>query len=29
VRVNDGNTRFFEPAPGRNYFVGVKASYMF
>lgn len=29
VRVNDGNTRFFEPAPGRNYFVGVKANYLF
>ncbi len=29
VRVNDGNTRFFEPAPGRNYIVGVKANYAF
>ncbi len=29
VRVNDGNTRFFEPAPGRNYIVGVRANYAF
>ncbi len=29
VRVNDTNSRFFEPAPGRNYIVGVKANYAF
>lgn len=29
VRVNDGFSRFFEPAPGRNYIVGVKANYAF
>lgn len=29
VRVNDGNTRFYEPAPGRNYIVGVRANYAF
>ncbi len=29
VRVNDSNSRFFEPAPGRNYIVGVKANYAF
>jgi iron complex outermembrane receptor protein len=29
VRVNDGNARFFEPAAGRNYMVGVSASYRF
>lgn len=30
VRVNDyTNQRYFEPAPGRNYIVGVKANYMF
>lgn len=29
VRVNDGFNRFFEPAPGRNYIVGVKANYAF
>nr|WP_019140973.1 TonB-dependent receptor [Noviherbaspirillum massiliense] len=27
VIVNEGNRRFFEPAPGRNYTVGVTASY--
>ena len=27
VIVNEGNQRFFEPAPGRNYLVGVTASY--
>jgi iron complex outermembrane receptor protein len=29
VRVNDANNRFFEPAPGRNWIIGVKANYMF
>jgi iron complex outermembrane receptor protein len=29
VRVNDSNTRFFEAAPGRNYIMGVNASYRF
>jgi len=29
VRVNDGFSRFFEPAPGRNYIVGIKANYAF
>ncbi len=29
VRVNDSNSRFFEPAPGRNYIIGVKANYAF
>jgi iron complex outermembrane receptor protein len=29
VRVNDANNRFFEPAPGRNWIMGVKANYMF
>jgi iron complex outermembrane receptor protein len=29
VRVNDSNNRFFEPAPGRNYIVGIKANYAF
>lgn len=29
VRVNDSNSRFFEPAPGRNYIVGIKANYAF
>ena len=29
IRVNDTNTRFFEPAPGRNWIMGVKANYMF
>jgi len=24
VIVNDSNGRFFEPAPGRTYFVGVE-----
>lgn len=27
VIVNEGNQRFFEPAPGRTYLVGVSASY--
>lgn len=29
VRVNDSNSRFYEPAPGRNYIVGIKANYAF
>lgn len=29
VRVGDSNTRFYEPAPGRNWIVGVKANYAF
>lgn len=29
VRVNDGNLRFFEPATGRNYLLGLGASYKF
>jgi iron complex outermembrane receptor protein len=29
VIVNEGNGRFFEPAPGRNYGVGVNLSYTF
>lgn len=29
VRVNDGNSRFFEPAAGRNYLLGLSASYRF
>lgn len=29
VRVNDTGSRFFEPAPGRNWIIGVKANYMF
>lgn len=29
VRVNDANSRFYEPAPGRNWIVGVKANYQF
>lgn len=29
VIVNDANSRFFEPAPGRNYILGVNASYQF
>lgn len=29
VRVNDTNSRFYEPAPGRNWIVGVKANYAF
>ncbi len=27
VIVNESNQRFFEPAPGRNYLVGISASY--
>ena len=29
VRINDSNARYFEPSPGRNYLVGVNASYQF
>ncbi|EPF16883.1 TonB-dependent siderophore receptor [Cedecea davisae DSM 4568] len=29
VIVNEGNGRYFEPAPGRNYGVGVNLSYSF
>lgn len=29
VRVNDSNSRFFEPAAGRNYLVGLNAAYRF
>ena len=29
VIVNEGNRRFFEPAPGRNWLAGVNASYTF
>ena len=29
VRVNDSNSRFFETAPGRNYLMGVNATYRF
>jgi iron complex outermembrane receptor protein len=29
VRVNDANSRFYEPAPGRNWIMGVKASLNF
>ena len=29
IRVNDTNSRFYEPAPGRNWIMGVKANYMF
>jgi iron complex outermembrane receptor protein len=29
VRIGDSNTRFYEPAPGRNWIVGVKANYAF
>ena len=29
VRVNDSNQRFFEPAAGRNYLMGVNATYRF
>lgn len=29
VIVNDGNARFFEAAPGRNYLLGLSASYGF
>jgi iron complex outermembrane receptor protein len=29
VRVNDANNRFYEPAPGRNWIMGVKATHAF
>ncbi|ADQ85438.1 TonB-dependent receptor [Methylovorus sp. MP688] len=29
VRVNDGNSRFFEPAAGRNWLLGLNANYRF
>ena len=29
VRINDNNNRNFEPSPGRNYLVGVSATYHF
>lgn len=29
VIVNESNSRFYEPAPGRNYMVGINASYTF
>lgn len=29
VIVNEGNNRFFEPAPGRNWLVGINAAYTF
>ncbi|MGV3572807.1 MAG: TonB-dependent receptor family protein [Ramlibacter sp.] len=29
VIVNEGNQRYFEPAPGRNWLVGVNAAYAF
>lgn len=29
VIVNEGNSRFFEPAPGRNWLIGVSASHAF
>jgi iron complex outermembrane receptor protein len=29
VIVNESNGRFYEPAPGRNYMVGINASYIF
>jgi iron complex outermembrane recepter protein len=29
VIVNESNGRFYEPAPGRNYMVGINASYKF
>ena len=29
VIVNEGNARFFEPAPGRNYLAGASAQYRF
>jgi iron complex outermembrane receptor protein len=29
VTVNAGNNRFFEPAPGRNWVIGVRAAQMF
>jgi iron complex outermembrane receptor protein len=29
VRINDGNSRFFEPAAGRNYLLSLGATYKF
>ena len=29
VIVNESNGKFYEPAPGRNYMVGINASYVF
>jgi iron complex outermembrane receptor protein len=29
VIVNEGNSRFFEPAPGRTWLAGFNASYSF
>jgi iron complex outermembrane receptor protein len=29
VIVNEGNSRFFEPAPGRTWLLGVSATYAF
>ncbi|MCB5188617.1 TonB-dependent receptor [Methylobacillus caricis] len=29
IRVNDGNSRFYEPAAGRNWLMGLNATYMF
>ena len=29
VIVNEGNRRFFEPAPGRTWLVGVNGAYRF
>lgn len=29
VRINDGNLRYFEPAAGRNYLLGLSAQYKF
>jgi len=29
VIVNEGNARYFEPAPGRNWTVGMSGSYRF
>jgi iron complex outermembrane receptor protein len=29
VIVNEGNGRFYEPAPGRNYLIGVQAALQF
>ncbi|MBT9461974.1 MAG: TonB-dependent receptor, partial [Rugosibacter sp.] len=29
VIVNEGNARYFEPAPGRNWLAGISAAYSF
>jgi iron complex outermembrane receptor protein len=29
VIVNEGNARYYEPAPGRNWSAGLNASYTF